>query len=192
MFKLIWTQNSISQSDVTAMLRRAVPRESQPWWWPPECQSCIHLPQSAARPLRGYWPETEMACWLRGSPPCGSHNRTGRTRHRRWARNILWKIDIQSLPSVYKVKHIPPQLSCHPHTAYLKLHQVIPQYSLNFFFSAITEGDVRWSEKKHRNYCAVAFQRSGAHTKHVRCCGFESEKLLKYVFLSFVSLSIAL
>ena len=75
----------------------AVPQGSQPWWWPPGCQSCTHPPQSAARPLKGCWHGTEMGCWLPGSPLCGSHNRTGRTRHHHWAHNILGKNNIQSV-----------------------------------------------------------------------------------------------
>lgn len=66
-----------------------VPPGIRSWWSPPGCPSCTHPPQSAARPLRGSEPGTGRACWPLGSPPCGSHSRTGRTPHHRWVRSIL-------------------------------------------------------------------------------------------------------
>lgn len=129
------TENIDVKSSIN--LGHTVPQGSQPWWWPPGCQSCIHPPQSAAHLLKGCWHETGMGCWLPGSPLCGSHNRTGRTRHRHWAHNILAKNDIQSVNSVYSSteKQSKRYAVIQSILYYIKLHthsNVITKCSYNF------------------------------------------------------------
>lgn len=134
--------NSYIFINSVVLSRHAVPQESQPWWWPPGCQSCIHPPQSAAHLLKDCWHETGMACWLPGSPLCGSHSRTGRTRHHHWAHNILGKNGIQSVNSVCSPTKHNIFLHKPKVTSYLKLHtytKVIIYCSYEFDVSKFRE-----------------------------------------------------
>lgn len=133
------------------LLRQIVPRECQPSWWPPGCQSCIHLPQSAAHPLWGCWHGTEMVCWPLGSPLCGSHNKTGRTRHHHWEHSTLGEVN----HSVSELNVRQQSNMNHESSTSLNISQLLANLNLNTLPKVTIKWEKKKAQKEHKYYVSV-------------------------------------